>query len=62
LVYQEQTSYTQGAALANFLSWVVNNGQSFGPSIGYAPLPANIVTLDNNTLKLVTYNGAPFLS
>jgi phosphate transport system substrate-binding protein len=62
LVYKEQTSYTQGAALVNFLSWVINKGQSMGPSLGYASLPDNIVAIDNNTLKLITYNGSPILS
>lgn len=61
LVYEQQTNQVQGSALVNFLSWVINSGQSLGPSLGYAPLPANIVALDNNTLKLVTYNGTPFL-
>jgi len=62
LVYKEQTSYTQGAALVNFLSWVINKGQSMGPSLGYASLPDNIVAIDNNTLKLITYNGSPILN
>jgi phosphate transport system substrate-binding protein len=62
LVYQAQSSYTQGAALVNFLSWVVNKGQSFGPSLGYAPLPSNIVAIDNATIKLITYNGTPIQS
>ena len=58
LVFQAQSSFNQGAALVNFLNWVVNNGQSYGPTIGYAPLPANIVAIDNTTIKLITYNGS----
>ncbi len=61
LVYQAQTSLTQGAALVNFMSWIVNSGQNLGTGLGYVPLPANIVAVDNATLKLVTYNGTPIL-
>jgi len=59
LVYEQQSSYTQGAALVNFTSWVVNSGQTLGQGLGYVPLPANIVAVDNATIKLITYNGTP---
>ena len=66
LVYVDQhfATYTQaqGAAVVNFIQWIVNQGQSLGPNIGYAPLSANIIALDNTTLKLVTYGGTPYLS
>jgi phosphate ABC transporter phosphate-binding protein len=62
LVYQEQnySGYSQADATAtvNFLSWIVDSGQSLGTGLGYVPLPANIVAVDDATLKLVTYNGA----
>jgi phosphate ABC transporter phosphate-binding protein len=59
LVYEQQSSQTQGAALVNFLSWIVNSGQSLGTGLGYVPLPANIVAVDNTSIKLITYNGTP---
>ena len=59
LVYQAQSSYTQGAALVNFLTWIINEGQSYGPAIGYVPLPANIVAIDTATIQLITYNNVP---
>lgn len=61
LIYQQQTNQAQGAALVNFLSWIVNSGQSLGISEGYVPLPASIITIDNTTLNSVTYNGTPIL-
>jgi phosphate transport system substrate-binding protein len=61
LVYEQQTNNAQGAALVNFLSWIVNDGQDLGTGIGYIPLPANIVAVDNASLKLITYNGTPIL-
>jgi phosphate ABC transporter phosphate-binding protein len=62
LVYEQQSSYTQGAALVNFISWIVNSGQTDGQGLGYVALPANIVVVDNATIKLITYNGTPIQS
>jgi phosphate ABC transporter phosphate-binding protein len=65
LVYQELgaayagTSQAQAAGVVNFLWWIVNSAQGAGAKIGYPPLPANVVALDDATLKSVTYNGTP---
>ena len=59
LVYQVQTDQAKGTALVGFFWWVVNSGQSAGTSIGYVPLPSNVVTLDDTTLNNITYNGTP---
>ena len=72
LVYQDlsasyaSTSQAQAVAALNFLSWVVNNGQSSAPTssgstLGYPPLPSSAVTLDNSLLATITYNGTPVL-
>jgi phosphate transport system substrate-binding protein len=58
VAYQQQTNQVAGQILTNFLWWVVNSGQQAGVSIGYIPLPANVVTLDDATIKSMTYNGA----
>jgi phosphate transport system substrate-binding protein len=64
LVYQAQTNYNQGAALVSFLTWVINQGQAYSTKEGYAPLPANIVTIDTATIAMITYQGSqiPLLS
>jgi phosphate ABC transporter phosphate-binding protein len=59
LVYQQQTNYDKGAALANFLSWIVNSAQADGKGLGYVPLPSNVVAIDNATISMITYNGKP---
>ena len=56
LIYQNQsavpnTSAAQAAAVVNFASWIVNSGQSLGSGLGYVPLPANIVAVDNTSLE-----------
>jgi len=73
LVYQDlsasyaATSQAQAVATVNFLSWIVNDGQGTGPyspntTLGYPPLPSAAVTLDNQLLATITYNGTPVLS
>jgi phosphate transport system substrate-binding protein len=59
VAYQVQTNQVAGEILTNFLWWVVNSGQQAGASIGYIPLPANVVSIDNTSIKSITYNGSP---
>jgi phosphate transport system substrate-binding protein len=59
------TGQAQAVATLNFLSWVVNVGQTGGLSsgalLGYPPLPSAAVTLDNQLLTSITFNGTPVL-
>jgi phosphate transport system substrate-binding protein len=59
VTYQQQTSKTQGMLVVSFLWWVINSGQQAGTSLGYIPLPQNVVSLDDATIKSITYNGIP---
>jgi len=59
VVFQQQSSQAQGTALVNFLWWVVNSAQTAGNKLGYVSLPPNVVTLDDATIKSITYNGTP---
>ena len=65
-VYQElnvNTAQTSGksaagaTALVQFLWWVVTTGQQQSTALGYVPLPQNVVTLDEQTIQSITYNG-----
>jgi phosphate transport system substrate-binding protein len=59
VTYQKQTtSLSQAELIVGFLWWVVNHGQAAGSNIGYIPLPANVVTIDDTTINSITYNGA----
>lgn len=73
LVYQDMSATyahsTQAQAIAtlSFIQWIVTSGQASGPNaptttLGYPPLPSAAVTLDNQLLKSITYNGTPILS
>jgi len=59
LVYQAQSNQNTGTALANFMWWVVNTAQQGGTSLGYVPLPSNVVAIDDATINMMTYNGTP---
>ena len=62
LIWQHQTSQIQGDAAVTFLWYVVHWGQNYSTSLGYAPLPSNIVSIDEGLIKDVTYNGQGFIT
>ena len=47
----------KATAIVQYMWYVVHTGQQQGPNLGYATLPANVVTIDENSLKSITYNG-----
>jgi phosphate transport system substrate-binding protein len=47
----------KATALVQFLWYVVHDGQSLAPALAYAPLPSNVVSIDEATLRSITYNG-----
>ncbi|HYW01697.1 MAG TPA: phosphate ABC transporter substrate-binding protein PstS [Candidatus Acidoferrum sp.] len=49
-------------ALANFLSWVIHDGQQYAPGLFYAPLPQNIVSADEQLISILNYQGHPLLN
>lgn len=61
LVHQHAKDNVRTYGLLHFLWWCVTTGQSYSSSgqLRYAPLPANIVKLDEAKIKSVTYNGKP---
>ncbi|MBS7637152.1 phosphate ABC transporter substrate-binding protein PstS [Candidatus Bathyarchaeota archaeon] len=44
-------------ALVEFLWWAIHDGQSFAPDLYYAPLPQSVVKHNEETLRMITYNG-----
>jgi len=61
LVYKDQTDQTKGKALAEFLWWAVHDGQGYSSGLQYVPLPKEVVSLNEKTIKLMNYNGQPFI-
>ncbi|NOZ82889.1 MAG: phosphate ABC transporter substrate-binding protein PstS, partial [Euryarchaeota archaeon] len=48
-------------ALVEFLWWAVHDGQRYAPELHYAPLPEQVVKLNEETISLITYGGKPLL-
>ncbi|MCW4024632.1 MAG: phosphate ABC transporter substrate-binding protein PstS [Candidatus Bathyarchaeota archaeon] len=64
LVYQELNvipDMTKDIAdeLVNFLWWMMHDGQNLAPELGYAELPANVIQVNEDTIKTITFNGQP---
>lgn len=63
-LYNDQTKMNQTAAkdLVEFLWWAVHDGgQGYSGPLSYPHLPASVVTLNEQTLRSITYNGIPLL-
>ena len=50
---------TKAKALVDFISWAIMDGQKLASKLGYVPLPAEVVKHDQDTLRLLTFKGAP---
>jgi phosphate transport system substrate-binding protein len=62
LVYKElkvipDMTESKATALVQFLWWVVHDGQQLGPDLEYAPLPSNVVSIDETSIQSITFNG-----
>lgn len=63
LLYQKDANKAKGIALGKLFDWVVTTGQQYASSLGYAPLPADVVSLATHTLEeLQTPQGGPLFT
>jgi phosphate transport system substrate-binding protein len=53
LLYQNPPDKQSSAAMVDFLSWALVEGQAFAPDLGYAPLPKMVVDKEMQTLQKV---------
>jgi phosphate transport system permease protein/phosphate transport system substrate-binding protein len=44
-------------ALVDFLWWCIHEGQNYSAGLYYVPLPSNVVKLNEETIKMITFNG-----
>src|SRR5215217_5130308 len=52
---------TKAKNMVDFVSWAITDGQTFAPDLGYVPLPDEVVKLNQETLKSLTYKGSTVL-
>jgi phosphate transport system substrate-binding protein len=45
--------------LVDFIAWAINEGQRFGPPLGYVPLSGEVVNLNQKTLQSLTFKESP---
>lgn len=62
LVYKELSvipgmDYLEAKTLVDFLWWAIHDGQSYAPSLQYVPLPQNVVSINEQTINSITFNG-----
>ncbi|MDD5616928.1 MAG: phosphate ABC transporter substrate-binding protein PstS [Candidatus Methanoperedens sp.] len=57
LVYKDQTDKAKGKMLAEFLWWAVHDGQKYSSELLYVPLPDEVVSLNEKTIRLMNYKG-----
>jgi phosphate ABC transporter phosphate-binding protein len=50
---------SRATTLVQFLWYVVHDGQDLSAGLEYAPLPSNVVAIDEATLQSITFNGQP---
>ena len=65
LLYKELTTnpslkdQNKAQNLVDFINWAITDGQQFAPDLAYVPLPDPVVQLTQETLRGLTFNGAP---
>jgi phosphate transport system substrate-binding protein len=62
LVYKELNviqgmTQERATVIVQFLWYVVHDGQQLAPELEYAPLPSNVVQLDETTIQSITFDG-----
>jgi phosphate transport system substrate-binding protein len=50
LVYQNPKDRVKGKILADFMHWMLSEGQKYCADLGYAPLPKSVVAMEEATL------------
>ena len=53
LIPQQAKDPAKGKILADFLNWMVTDGQKMTESLSYAPLPENVAAKEKEVIKLV---------
>jgi phosphate transport system substrate-binding protein len=53
LFYENPSDKTSAKTMIEFMQWALTDGQKFAGDLGYAPLPAPIVKLEQDALKKI---------
>jgi phosphate transport system substrate-binding protein len=61
LVYAEVPNKAKAVAIARYFWWSTHEGQAFAKDLGYAPLPASVVTKSEEKIRAITSGGTAVL-
>jgi phosphate transport system substrate-binding protein len=61
LTYKDVADKGKALAMARYFWWGTHEGQAFAKDLGYAPLPADVVTKVEAKIKSITSGGQPVL-
>ena len=61
LAYAETLNKAKAIAIARYFWWSTHEGQAFAKDLGYAPLPAGVVTKAEGMIRAMTTGGAAAL-
>jgi phosphate transport system substrate-binding protein len=50
LLYENPMDKASGKAMLDFMKWALTEGQKYAPDLGYAPLPDNVIMLEQTAL------------
>ena len=53
LLFENPKNKANAKIMVDFMKWALADGQKFAPALGYAPLPAEVVTLELAALQRV---------
>lgn len=59
LIYQNQKNEEKAKAMVSFLKWAFREGEKFAPALYYAPLPKEVIALNEKKIASIRYNGQP---
>ena len=54
LIYQNPPNKEKGKQLVEFLKWMLSDGQKFAEDLGYVPLPANVVEMEQGAINKIS--------
>ncbi len=53
LLYENPKDKQRGKIMVDFMKWALTDGQRFAPQLGYAPIPASVVQIEQEALKKI---------
>ncbi len=53
LFYENPSDKARAKIMVDFMKWALTSGQKFAPELGYAPVPAAVVSLEMEALKKI---------